>query len=114
MAETTLRPTPSESQRLYSAWRYARAQWELARHAPEVMGADLPKEVEATHCRADQAALLAYLLAPVENIADLARKLRVCGDEEATDFGEAEAIIRALECDAHELAYGISRRKEAA
>lgn len=86
----------------------------IARHAPGVVGADLPKEAELEHCKADQSTLLAYLLSPVDSMADLARKLRVFGDEEAADFGEVEAIIRALECDAHELAYGVSRRKAAA
>lgn len=111
MAETTLRPTQSESQRLYSAWRYARAQWELVQHAPGNCGDDLPDEVEAGLCDTEHTALLTYLLAPSDDIGALAKKLRVCRDERAHEFTAAAAIMAALASDAHCLAFGSACEK---
>ena len=91
---------------LYSAWRYAKAQWELADYAPDRPRLGLPQEVSDAHCRATCAALNAYLLHPADDLRALAVKLRVFREEEIWDgWSLAEEVTAVLADDVHRLAY---------
>ncbi|MDE2623758.1 MAG: hypothetical protein KGM83_11275 [Betaproteobacteria bacterium] len=112
MAEADLATKPSESQRLYSAWRRSMAEWELAQHGPDNVGRDLPEEDDARHCSATHAALMAFLLHPAADLGELAHKLKVAERVEAHEFGEPE-LMAAFADDAHRLAHGTERRRTA-
>jgi hypothetical protein len=100
----------SESERLYAAWRIARAKWELARYAPANLGRDLCEEENDRHCDADHGALMAYFLHPAEDLHELARKLRTFREEDGTGFTRAAEIVEAFENDAFDLAFKHSGR----
>lgn len=104
MASSELLTEPTHGQRLYSAWRFARAQWELARYCPENAGGELPDDVDASHCDADHVALCAYLLHPAATWHELARKLRVFNQEDGSGFTQASEITAALAEDAQRMA----------
>lgn len=105
MADLTVAPETTESQRLYAAWRCARARWELALYSPENCGDDLSDEDDTTFCDAEHSALIEYLTAPAEDIKELARKLRVMKAEGGSGFTEAEAIISSLADSARRLTH---------
>ena len=91
--------------RLYAAWRYAKAQWELGDYAPD-RPAGLPEAVADAHCMAASAALNTYLLHPAADLRDLALKLRVFRDEEIWDgWHLAAGIVAVLASDANRLAH---------
>lgn len=110
MADTSVQARVSESDRLYSAWRWTRAKWELEIHAPGNDGADLPEEAEDRLSDADHAALLAYLLHPAGSLFELARKLRVFEDEGAECFAELPRLISVIRRDAQQLAARPARK----
>lgn len=105
MADTDLRFEPTEGDRLFAAWRVERARWELARYAPENIGADLPEDLDGMHCDADHGALMAFFLYPAGSLGELARKLRTFRDEDGHGFTRASEIVAALAEDARNLAF---------
>ena len=117
MADSDLPTLPTEGQRLYSAWRIARANWELARHDPGNLGADLPDDVDAAHCDSDHDALMAYLLHPAASLHELSRKLRTFNEEDGSGLTRSREIAAALAKDAQSLlaeeAYGHGRDRVA-
>lgn len=104
MADLTVAPETTESQRLYAAWRCARAEWELALYSPANSSGSIPEDAEDAYCSADNAALIAYLMAPAEDIGELARKLRVLRDEDGSGLSNAAEVIAALASSAQKLA----------
>lgn len=115
MAVTSLRSEPpaarpDEFERLYRAWRYAKAAWELADYDPE-RPKGLPEDERDAHCEAEHGALMAYLLYPISNAEQLARKTAVIRDEGAWDFGQAKEIFEQLARDARVLAYPQTARQ---
>ena len=103
MADHHLTTDPTEGHRLYCAWRFARAQWQLALYSPENLGDDLPDEVDSMHCDADHNALLAYFRHPAATWRELALKLRVFQEEDGTGLTQASEIIAAFAKDADKL-----------
>lgn len=108
MAVIDLATESNTGHRLYEAWRYAKAQWEVFDYSPDDrsrLGAR--DEVSSAHCRATCDALNAYLLHPADDLPALALKLRVFRDEEIWDNWRcAEEITAVLAKDAHRLAFG--------
>ena len=94
----------SESERLYAAWRIARAKWELARYDPANLGRDLCEEEDGRHCDADHGALIAYLLHPADDLRELARKLRTFREEDGASWTRFDEVMEALENDAFNFA----------
>lgn len=105
MTDRALTPTVSESERLYAAWRCARARWELALWDRAEINSDLPDEAESAHCSESYGALLAFLLHPAATLRELSLKLRTFHLEDGTGFSDAARIVEALANDAHELAF---------
>lgn len=112
MADNELESHPTESYRLYAAWRTARAKWELAQFDPAHLGKDLPEELDAKHCDEDQSTLLAFLAHPAETLQDLARKLSTLQSEGAYRFAEADEIIAQLAADANKLSISDALARE--
>lgn len=106
MAKIEIEANRTEGQRLYSAWRYARSQWDQAIYDPARCGDDLPEEVAAPLDDADEAALLAYLLHPAATLAELTRKLQTFHQEGVANAARAHEITGALYHDARRLAHG--------
>ena len=94
--------SPDEFETLHRAWRYARAQWDLAENDPAKPEGLSDQEDEA-HANAEHRALLAFLLHPISKPDQLARKLRAIRDQEAWQFGEAAEIFDSLYSDASRL-----------
>ncbi len=89
-----------EGQRLYAAWRAARARWDLAQYDRPDPNEDLPDEVDAAHCAAEHRALRSYLLHHEADPFALARKLRVMETEGAANFDYIDEAIEVLAKDA--------------
>lgn len=106
MAKIEIEESRTEGQRLYSAWRFARANWDQAIYDPERCGDDLPDDIEGPLCDAEEAALLAYLLHPAESLAELARKLRTFHQEGASGSARVAELTSALAFDGLTLARG--------
>ena len=86
-----------EGERLYAAWRVARARWELARWDRPDLEDDLACSIDEPLCAADHRALMAYLLHPVDSPAELARKLRTMSEEDAeglTAIHQIRPVVR--------------------
>ena len=94
----------SDSDRLYAAWRYAKAQWDLADYDPaNVEG--LSNDESNEYCGRACNALNAYLLHPANGAKELAKKMRVFRDEEIFDnWTRAPEIVARLVKDAEKLA----------
>lgn len=103
MAVAELTTDHTEGQRLYCAWRVARAEWELALYNPSNLGEDLPSEMDSLHCDADHSALMAYFLHPVADLHELARKLRTFDEEDGSGLTSSSEIAAALARDARRL-----------
>lgn len=99
-AETAV---PNESERLYRAWRYAKAQWDLADHDPNDPEG-LSDEERGEYCDREHAALIAYFLHPAEAPLDVSRKMRVLKQEQGWQYNEAPQIIEQIAADVHGLA----------
>jgi hypothetical protein len=85
MATDTLQTeseSATESERLYAAWRYAKAIWDTKSYAPGIYPDDLPQDIDSALCDETAEALNRYLLHPAEDLRALACKLRVYRDEE--------------------------------
>lgn len=107
MADTTLSTEEETENRLYAAWRFAKAQWDSAEYSPETQPYGLSHDKSLTLCSATADALNAYLRHPASTLAALAQKLRVFRDEEIWDNWRcAEEITAALANDAQRLAFG--------
>jgi hypothetical protein len=109
MAVTSLRTeppaaTPDEFERLYRAWRYAKAAWDLADNDP-ARPEGLSEEEREAHCDAEHAALIAFIMCPVTAAEQLAQKARIILDEGAWQFGEAREVFEQIARDARTLAY---------
>lgn len=94
--------TPDDCEQLYRAWRYARAQWELAANDP-AQPEGLTEEEDGTFCDAEHSALMAFLLHPISVPDHLALKLRVIRDEQGWRFTDAAEIFDRLCGDAARL-----------
>lgn len=105
MATCELKSEPTESYRLFAAWRTARAKWEIDQFDPAHLADDLPEEMDATHCYEDHRTLTAFLLHPAQSLQDLARKLAYFHREDGHCFPEAGEIIAALAADARKLSF---------
>ena len=97
--------SPDEFETLYRAWRYAKAQWDLAENDP-AKPEGLSEEEGEAHCDAEHRAFLTFLLHPISAPDQLARKLCVIRDQEAWRDGKATEIFVRLAEDARTLAYG--------
>lgn len=100
----SVRANPTESEILYRAWRYAKAQWELADNDPanpEGLSCDESSE----YCERTCDALNAFLLHPAKGAKEFAQKMRVFRDEEIFDsWTRAPEIVAQLVKDAEQLA----------
>ena len=88
----------------YSAYRHAKAAWDVVLFAPEYENDDVPEEINDPLSDAHCAALEQYMLTPADTIAELGRKLDVFHDEEAWGLYAAPAFVAALAEDARRLA----------
>ncbi|MDR3449304.1 MAG: hypothetical protein P4M15_06100 [Alphaproteobacteria bacterium] len=96
-----------DGHRLYSAWRHAKAQWDLFDYAPDNTNDRPADKVSDGLSRAAFKALDAYLTHPAANLANLALKLKVFKDEEIWDgWHLAEEVSAVIAADAHRLAFG--------
>jgi hypothetical protein len=94
---------PSELDRLYAAWRYAKAQWDVADYA--LNGERLTNEETSEHAKRTFDALNAFLLHPADDAKQLARKMRVFRDEEIIDnWTRGPEIVEQLVRDAEKAA----------
>ena len=67
---------------VYNAYRHAKAKWELAMYAPEMLDDDLPQEIDVPLSDAHSAALNNLLLFPAPTLAASVHKMTVFRDEE--------------------------------
>lgn len=93
-----------EFERLYRAWRFARAAWDLAENHPDNSDGLTNEEIEP-FCDAEHAALMAFLLHPIGDPYQFARKLAVFRDEEGWGFSGAADIVAQLARDARDVAF---------
>ena len=111
MATTSLQAesacaNPETSYALYSAWRFAKAQWDCFIYDP-ARATDEAEERDSELCGISCDALNRYLLHPADDIADLARKLRVCHEEDIFEsWVKAPEIAAVLAADGKRLAFG--------
>lgn len=96
---------PTESEILYRAWCYAKAQWELAENDP-ANPHGLSDEEKDGFCDAEHGALLAYFAFPVTDRYDVARKMRTFKQEQCWQLTDAPEIVDQLAKDVHGLAFG--------
>lgn len=95
---------PTQSEILYRAWRYAKAQWDLADYDP-ANPEGLSDAEGNEYCGRTCDALNAYLLHPSNGAMEFAQKMRVFRDEEIFDsWTRAPEIVRQLVKDAEQLA----------
>lgn len=96
---------PTQSEILYRAWCYAKAQWELAENDPaNPLG--LSDEEKDKFCDAETGALRAYFALPVNEPYDVTRKMRTFKETQAWQFYNAGEIIDQLCSDVRALAFG--------
>lgn len=105
MAEMELTKAPTKSERLYAAWRVARADYDRASYAPENLADGPPEEVAMALCGSEREALIAYMLHPAESLPELARKLQTLRDEDMGDLIRYREIIGTLAGDAEGLTF---------
>lgn len=96
---------PTQSEILYRAYCYAKAQWELAENDP-ANPRGLPDEEKDAFCDAECGALLAYFRFPANAPYDVARKMRTFKETGAWGLTAAPEIIEQLYEDVHGLAFG--------
>jgi hypothetical protein len=97
---------PTQCEILYRAWRYAKAQWELADNDPANPKGLTQEETDA-FCDVEMSALTAFFLAPAENMADVVRKMRVLREQAAWELTQASAIMQRIHRDVHFQAFKI-------
>ncbi|WP_221795674.1 hypothetical protein [Aquisediminimonas sediminicola] len=90
---------------LYAAYRYAKAELEMAFYNPATFREDLPQELENRLSAAHSTALNRLLLSPATDLRGLAQKLAVF-HEEAIHEGwyKCQEIVAVLALDGHRLA----------
>ncbi len=96
-------PTPTEI--LYRAWRYAKAQWDLADYDP-ANTEELADHERDAYCTAEHSALIALFLEPASTKSDLARKMRTLVVVQGWEFNDCSAIMRRMQRDVHAFAFG--------
>lgn len=96
---------PCEFERLYRAWLYAKAQWDLAENDPNNPDGLTPEETDA-FCDTEHSALMAFFLHPTSDPKHIARKLRVYRDVRAWEFSLVKEVVDQLSRDVHNLAFG--------
>jgi hypothetical protein len=94
----------TEFDRLERAWRYAKAQWELAENDPSHDGLDCDEGSE--FCDAEHEAFLAMMLHPTSDPRELARKLRIFYRQQAWGLGQTPAIVDRIQKDMGKHAFG--------
>lgn len=94
-----------EFERLYRAWRYAKAQWDLAENDPARPGG-LDEDEDSSLCEAEHKALIEFFMHPTFDLKQIALKLRVFRDTGGWEFGQASAIVERLSKDADRAAFG--------
>lgn len=110
MANTTLQAESASANptfdTLYAAYRFAKAQWDMACYAPEnVINGGPSDDVNSAHCNAFADALNTLLLHPVNDAKELARKIAVFKDEEIIDnWVRGPEIVAVLAEDARRVA----------
>lgn len=111
MAATSLQAesacaNPQTSYALHNAWRFAKAKWDCFIYDP-AREHDEGEERDSELCGICCDALNRYLLHPADDIADLARKLRVCHEEDIFEgWVKAPEIAAALSADGKRIAFG--------
>ena len=89
---------------LYDAYRYAKAKWELAMYAPEMLDDDVPQEIDDPLSAAHRVALNNLLLFPAPTLAASVRKMTVFRDEEIwRSWSWAGEIVDCLTRDAERM-----------
>ena len=96
---------PTEVERLYRAWRYAKAQWDLADNDPANPEGLTQEETDA-FCNVEHSALIAFFLEPASTRADLARKMRTLNEVQGWEFTDCSAIMKRMQRDVHAFAFG--------
>lgn len=84
----------------YSAWRYAKAAWDLALYAPGMENKDLPKEEDSRLCENHSAALYDFFHTPAPHLYGLLRKLRAYREEEVHGLYIADKAMSEIVEDA--------------
>jgi hypothetical protein len=93
-------------EKLFAAFKHAKATWDAALYAPDNVGKDLPEEQADALCEANCAALNAFLLHPVTDAREMLIKLRVFRDEGiAEGWWKAGEIVNQLVEDAKTLTF---------
>lgn len=93
----------TEFETLYRAWRYAKAQWDLADNDPNRSAGLTIKEAEP-FCDAEHAALLAFFACPAGTLQQFSRKLDVICKEAAWTYTAAPEIFAQVRKDARNIA----------
>jgi hypothetical protein len=105
------RANPTQVEILYRAWRYARAQWDLADHDP-ANPEGLTDDQRDAFCDVEHAALVAFLTEPASTLRDVARKMRVMRQEKAWEFTQCGPIMERIQRDVHCFAFGFDPGEE--
>ncbi|ASY44664.1 hypothetical protein CJD35_09540 [Sphingobium xenophagum] len=100
---------PTSSRALYYAYRRAKAAWDIALYAPELLDDDLAEEINEPLSEAHTQALNDFMLSPADRMFDLCRKLEVFRDEELANWYLANGFICQLASDARRLALDLRR-----
>lgn len=101
----SVRANPTQVEILYRAWRYAKAQWDLADYDP-ANTEELSDDERDAYCTAEHSALIAFFLAPAEKLSDLARKMRVLREAQGWEFTHCAEIMHRIQRDVHRFAFG--------
>jgi hypothetical protein len=91
---------PTQSEILYRAWRYAKAQWEIAENDPENPEGITDAERDA-FCGVEIEAMMAYFMHPADDLLDVSRKLRSFIEEEGWQLDRAPEIVTRIREDVH-------------
>lgn len=95
-----------EFDKLYCAYRRAKAHSDLAFYTTDGRAVSLPDDVSAANTKGEYAALSAVLRQPAANARELALKLEVYLNEEIYDaFRDGRLFTAILAADAHRIAY---------
>ena len=96
---------PTQTEILYRAWRFAKAQWDLADYAPD-NPEGLSDEERDRFADAEHEALIAFFVEPASTLADVASKMRVLREVQGWDLTQCEAIMSRIQRDVHGFAFG--------
>lgn len=90
----------------HSAWRSAKAAWDLALYTPEMINRDLPKEDESRLCDAHSKALYDFFHTPAPDMYGLLRKLRAYQEEEVQALFIADSVMTEIVQDTARISRG--------